>query len=346
MVEYINEIKNENDINLDCDSITKIREQKKQCICKMIGDNENYGTGFLCKIYLDNLMKKVLITHISLQFKNQEIDLKNSFNKNISGIKCEDRLIFKDAQNQIAFIEIKENDGIDDVRFLEIDLNIYDSNPNEYFKDKNIYSFYQSDTSIVQCFGKIKEIDTKNNNIIHLCSSPKGSLGGPIINLETKKVIGMNKGSDKNKIYNLATFLNIPIQFFRDFCETKSMNKSSTYSQLPTTEASLNLSCISNEEIKKNKRPLTNKRSIIVSFVVDDGTKYSIKCSVELPFKDAIDLFYKESKLNKKKDMIFRFNEKNININETKTLKELNVKENKSIFVYYATIKNLNLSHK
>ena len=329
MADYINEIKFKFDQNIPNNIVTKIREQKRQCICKVVNDDNQFGTGFFCKIHYENFDKKVLITHSSLQLNEKlrnldKIPLKNSLKKDLN-INTLNKIIFTDEENEITFIEIKDNEIVDDNQFLELDENIFNENPEEHFKDQFIYLLFKSSSSSEQRFGKIKQINNQNSTIEHLCSSEEGSLGGPIINYTNQKVIGMNKGFGEDKELNLATFLNKPIENFCIFCENYEENSS-----------------LVKEEVKtRSKRSLTNKPLINIDFMVDNGKNNPIVCSIDMSFKDVANIFLNTYKLGELKNIIFVFNEQKIDRNDKRTLKELNLKDKKSIFVYYETIKDL-----
>jgi len=350
MADYINEIKFKFDQNIPNNIVTKIREQKRQCICKLVNDDNQFGTGFFCKIHYENFDKKVLITHSSLQLNEKlrnldKIPLKNSLKKDLN-INTLNKIIFTDEENEITFIEIKDNEIVDDNQFLELDENIFNENPEEHFKDQFIYLLFKSSSSSEQRFGKIKQINNQNSTIEHLCSSEEGSLGGPIINYTNQKVIGMNKGFGEDKEWNLATFLNKPIENFCIFCENYEENKKilktcRTESDLTTTESSLNSSLVKEEVKRSSKRSLTNKPLINIDFMVDNGKNIPIACSIDMAFKDVANIFLNTYGLGEVKNIIFVYNEQKIDRNDKRTLKELNLKDKKSIFVYYETIKDL-----
>ena len=64
-------------------------------------------------------------------------------------------------------------------------------------------------------YGVIKDISKDNYNLKHLCETELGSSGSPLLNLHNNKVIGVHKGSQKKKNYNLATFIRKPIEEFK-----------------------------------------------------------------------------------------------------------------------------------
>ena len=48
-------------------------------------------------------------------------------------------------------------------------------------------------------------------NIVHKCNTLLGSSGGPILNLSTKKVIGIHKAFIFKEKYNIGTLLKYPL---------------------------------------------------------------------------------------------------------------------------------------
>ena len=64
--------------------------------------------------------------------------------------------------------------------------------------------------------GLIKGINENNYNIRHSCDSRRGSSGGPIINSTNFQVIGIHKGGEKGKFYNVGILLKEPIERFNE----------------------------------------------------------------------------------------------------------------------------------
>ena len=122
------------------------------------------------------------------------------------------RKIFTDKKYDITILEIKENDHLNGISFLEIDDKIFIEDPNTFFKNKSIYSIhYPKGEKVEYSIGIIKGISEDKYNIRHLCSTETGSSGCPLINLYNHKVIGVHKGNDKGKNWNLGTLLGEPI---------------------------------------------------------------------------------------------------------------------------------------
>ena len=49
--------------------------------------------------------------------------------------------------------------------------------------------------------------------------------------------------------------------------------------------------------------------------MVDNRKNVTIICNIDMAFKDVVNIFLKSCKLNKVKNIIFKFNEKNIDRN-------------------------------
>ena len=109
---------------------------------------------------------------------------------------------------------MKQNDGMQSDSFLEVDKDIYKDNFKQIFKKKSIYLLhYPKGIEICKSEEVIQNIREDNYTIEHYCDSTKGSSGGPLINLNNCKVIGIHKGFYKNKI-NIGTILRTPIEKF------------------------------------------------------------------------------------------------------------------------------------
>ena len=92
----------------------------------------------------------------------------------------------------ITIIEIKQNDGIDNALFLDIDNSIYNENYENLSKNKQIYLFFNEiRNNIGYIQGKI--ISINNSNIIYTCILDKNYSEGPILS-DNYKLIGIHKG--------------------------------------------------------------------------------------------------------------------------------------------------------
>lgn len=191
------------------ETLKKINSQLERNICK-IERKGNFVTGFFTKTENG---KKLLITssNISKDIKENG-KIKIILNEGEKTINVDDsRNIFINNNNKsdIAIIEILEKDNIKD--FLEIDENTFNKDPENIFKRKPIYILQYSNKPFVS-FGVLNNIF--GNEIYHLCNTQKGSLGSPILDLLTNKVIGVHNG-DSRYIFKIGTFLKESIHLFQ-----------------------------------------------------------------------------------------------------------------------------------
>ena len=203
------------------EGITKILEQLKKAICKLyINKGEKKGTGFFCNINLKNKSINTLISNfhiINSNYINNNKKIIFSINDDseIKVIKIEPndkREIYYNEKNDITIIEIINNDNIKNVNYLKLDEKIFLENSINYYEGKSIYDLsYHNGGKASVSYGLLKEICNNNNinNLIHLCSTDKGSSGSPLLNLENYKVIGIHCGDSKFQ-YNRGIFLKYP----------------------------------------------------------------------------------------------------------------------------------------
>ena len=229
-------LQNKKDENLSfLESI--IFKQKQNNICKIIKKNNIFGTGFLCLIpYPDkkNTLPVLFTCNNILEYDdiNPGKEIKLLFNNNFEKILKidESRLTYTSDINEynVTIIEIKKEDGFDINNMLQIDYDIYEENDliNNY-KNKLIYIInYKNDLNSGYYLSTIKDIDSKNNKIEHLCPTEEESSGAPIINIENFKVIGIHSKNDKNKNINIGTVIKSPINAFNKLLiDDKSKNE-------------------------------------------------------------------------------------------------------------------------
>jgi V8-like Glu-specific endopeptidase len=189
----------------------------KNSICKIYKCN---GTGFFCNIIFQNFEFKVLITNYHVIDKkyiedNKMIKISLNDEKEKKDIELNQRKIYFNDKYDITIIEIKNSDNIN-VNYLELDEKIFEDNSELYYENKSIYILHypNQDKSSVS-YGITKKIE--NGEINHLCSTQPGSSGSPILDLNNNKVIGIHKGSLKEKNINLGTLLRKPLeQFYKE----------------------------------------------------------------------------------------------------------------------------------
>ena len=197
-----------------------IIQQMKNSVCKIYGTKLN-GTGFFCLIQNIKEWNSFLYVLMTNNHILEEDDIKpnkkikmslNNGYKYIEITIDNSRKTFTSKKYDITIIEMRQNDGIQSDSFLEIDKNIYKDNYKEIFINKSIYLLhYQKEKGICKSEEIIKNISENNYTIEHYCDSSNGSSGGPLINLENCKVIGIHKGFNK---INLGTILSAPIEKF------------------------------------------------------------------------------------------------------------------------------------
>ena len=199
----------------------KIVEQMKNCIFKIHISDGGIGTGFFCNI--KNIKTKqtmpVMITnnHVIGQeyFNNRSIKISFNNEEKIMDIELDSsRKKYTNKKYDITIIEIKKSDKINKNSFLEIDDNIYQDNPFDFFTKKSVYILqYPNYRGASVSYGLINQI-CQENVLHHYCITDKGSSGSPIINLENSKVIGIHNGGSDKFNFNKGIFLKAPINGF------------------------------------------------------------------------------------------------------------------------------------
>ena len=168
----------------------KIDIEMRNSICEIEYNESKIGNGFLCKIpYLDfSQLLPVLIINTNIineiKFLN---DIKISFdnNKIIRYIKnIKERKVYINQEYEIIIIEIFPNEDNLNI-FLEIDENIF---KNINYNNKYISILNYSNKSLYGIINNVRD------NIIEYKSLEKEEMiDGPIILIDSLKVIGINK---------------------------------------------------------------------------------------------------------------------------------------------------------
>ena len=202
--------------------IKKIYDQMNKSVVK-IKNGEINGTGFICLIpYPDEIrLLPVLITcnhvlDINDINKKKEIILFLDDREIVLRIK-DDRKIYysKKEDYDVTIIEIKEEDSLYNNELLEIDKDIYQNNLNSIYKNKSVYIIhYPKGGECEYSLDTISNIDVDNIGIFHYCSTEDGSSGGPILDLQTFKVIGIHIGEHKSHKHNVGIIIKHPIDSF------------------------------------------------------------------------------------------------------------------------------------
>ena len=219
------------------DALSIIYKQKKNNVFKIVKKNKKIiGTGFFCLIPYPNKENviPVLITcnHV---LRRDDIKIGNEinliFNDQVEKVLKlnQIRAIYTNDEKEydISIIEIKKTDGFDLNNMLEIDYDIFQKEElGNFYKNKSIYIIhYPKGKESSYSDSVIKNIDTDNIRIQHLCSTEEGSSGAPILNLDNFKVIGIHLGRHKNGATNIGTLLKRPIEEFNKL-NKPSNNKS------------------------------------------------------------------------------------------------------------------------
>ena len=179
---------------INISSSKKILKQMTNCICKIELGNERIGTGFFCSFNsMIFLMTCYSIINDKYLKENKELNL--SLNDSNEHIKIDLRIkrkIYFNKENDTIFIELRKEGNIKN--YFELDENLFKDNENIYYNSKSIYILqylYRKDIHV--SYGYINGINRKKE-IKHNCYTDKGSIGSPILNLTTNKVIGIHKG--------------------------------------------------------------------------------------------------------------------------------------------------------
>ena len=154
-------------------------------ICKIECNDGAHGTGFFCNINYDyNIILKVLMTNNHVLNKD-DLLIGKKINFSINNDKTyyeieidESRKIYTNEKYDITIIEVKEKDKLDKIEFCNIDNQIFKENPNEIFRNMQIYLLhYPKGNKMEYSIGLIKNISEDNYTIRHLCDSSGGSSG-------------------------------------------------------------------------------------------------------------------------------------------------------------------------
>ena len=200
--------------SISIEKLDKISEQTKKCICKVYGNNT--GTGFFCKIKYKDELIPVMITNYHIiddYFLEEKRQLKISINDKLQFLTINKKnKIYSSLQKEYDIIIIKiEEDEI--TNYLEIDENIFTKDSENLYTNESIYILHypqagKASVSFGYGIEKINDFDIK-----HLCNTENGSSGGPIINLQNNKIIGIHKAFIKRggKKFNIGTFLTFPL---------------------------------------------------------------------------------------------------------------------------------------
>ena len=194
----------------------------QKSICKIYMDNGAKGTGFFCRVpypdknhYINCLVTNNHVIDEPYLDKNKSIELSINNNKIEKIIKIDNRRVYTNNLYDTTIIEIFEDkDNIKD--FLKLDFSIHEETSNNLYIKKSVYLLqYPKNEKVSVSYGIIKGIDLSNNfDISHLCSTKEGASGSPLMNITSKKLIGIHSGTSNNYDFNKATLLVYPFKEF------------------------------------------------------------------------------------------------------------------------------------
>ena len=191
-----------------------ISMQLQKSICKIKG--KLIGTGFFCYINYENKNIPCLMTNYHILDDkyikdNNKIEIRINDNKINIIINIED-IIYKSKKNEYDLIIIKLKEGeeyMKNINYLELDDNLFNESSLKEYKSIYILHYLNEQNASVS-YGKDIIYDPNYKyDIQYKCNI--GSSGGPILNLQTNKIIGIHKGYSKDKSYNIGTFLKFPL---------------------------------------------------------------------------------------------------------------------------------------
>ena len=185
----------------------------KSSLCYILGDNP--GAGFFCYIPINNqeeeeknittlILNNYIFPEKNIYFGNK-IKIKVSKNKIYDLSFDSNRKIYIDKSNGIIIIEIRENDNIKEINYLEIEerYDIIKLKDKDKYKKLFLLNPEKEIKYDLNC-GDIININENDNEFEHNINSNEESIGGPLLTKDYK-VLGINKG--KNNINNLASFI-------------------------------------------------------------------------------------------------------------------------------------------
>ena len=190
-------------ISVSINKTEKILSQIKNSIFEIKYNNKS-TTGFFCKIdhgkgTINSLIINYNIIDPKINKDNKTLNLSLNDGKEKKEINLNlQRKIYNIEKLDITIIEIIKEDEIDNSVLLELDDNLYQD-----FSEKLLYILQykiEKEASVsygVNMGGDVNKISIDSD--MDICS-----LGAPILNLTTNKVIGVCKGFVKDKINGMG----------------------------------------------------------------------------------------------------------------------------------------------
>ena len=126
---------------------------------------------------------------------------------------------YNNKYQRITIIEIKDYDMLKAYNFLELDENVLNPKKFQNYKGINAYIVKYCSDNKGSCkhdisFGKIININEKEREITYQIDTGTGSLGSPILNLNTFKVFGMHQSSSKELNEKYGSLLHFAVKEF------------------------------------------------------------------------------------------------------------------------------------
>ena len=202
-------------------------KSKENCICRINGNMK--GTGFFCKIDVAGELIPVLVTNyhvVNDDFMNQNQKLTFYIKNDLHSINIDKgSKIYSSIRDKYDMMIIRLKEG-EVNNYLEIDENIFKYDSVNNYKNEGIYILHHPNAEEAKVsFGsgieKVNDYDIK-----HYCHTEPGSSGGPILSKITNKVIGIHKGTIRNGLYNIGTFLKDPLD---DLKLAQKVSKNNNY---------------------------------------------------------------------------------------------------------------------
>ena len=150
---------------------------------------------------------------INDNYINNNKQIKISINENYEIININNKSkIYSSISDEYDIMIIKLNE-VNKFNYLEFDKNIMKDNSESFYEKESLYILHYPNgnkASVSYGYGIVKE---NNYDIKHLCNTLPGSSGGPILNLQSNKIIGIHKAHIKkgNQSFNIGTFLKFPL---------------------------------------------------------------------------------------------------------------------------------------
>ena len=309
-----------------------ITNQMEKCICK-IKINNNEGIGFFCQIPHQNQKIYTLISNNNIlnesiikEHKSINVTLNDDKENIIIEINENNNNIYINNEYNITIIEISRK-IVNNNFFLELDQIIF--NDNLDFSNEPIYILhypkYNNSIMASVSYGILENNDNISFNFY--CNIGKDSIGFPILNLSSNKLIGIIKET-KEFNYNTGIILkNIIKEFLKNIkLITQNLNENKNENHI-TILPDIKKTILGPEtgEDEEYDEEISNKNkdineSVIIKRTILGPEAYDDEENTEQ------NINIKSNKLNEKKDI----NNNNININNYNESNEKLIINNKN----------------